>query len=411
MIHLGLLIFLSLAWPIGLLGDAKATLRISKDFPGRLRVFLSGTGKATQETEKFLSILGRDLNYSGYFNVSVKNFVSPDRMSTLKLEAKGYDLLCFIEKQPEKIRLVAQETVGWEMLFESSYSGQELSSQLSHQVADDLVLALIGRPGIAQSQICLVALDNNNKEQIFIVDYDGENLTPVTRTPDKKLFPRWLPGKIGLFFLSVRVNRIEAARLIFPTREIQVLPLSFLAGALLPNPRYPEILGVLSHEGNPEIYRIDWPSLASQRLTFSRFIDTSPTFSPDGEQVIFVSDRTGQPRLYLMTRTGSQLRPLKEIDFDCYSPDWSPDGTTLCFTAIRGGEKNLAIYDFSERKIRWLPTVGEVSHPSWAPNSRHLVYACAQGGKSQLFVLDVVSGEIRRLISSESQPHSPSWSR
>ena len=65
-----------------------------------------------------------------------------------------------------------------------------------------------------------------------------------------------------------------------------------------------------NRDGNPEIY---WMSLASPkpvRLTDDPAYDTSPRISRDGRRVLFVSDRSGQFALYAMNLDGSQVLPI-----------------------------------------------------------------------------------------------------
>src|SRR5687768_15385857 len=57
-------------------------------------------------------------------------------------------------------------------------------------------------------------------------------------------------------------------------------------------------------------------------------IDGQPVFSPDGERILFVSDRSGNENLWIMSADGSNLTALTKErgDLDFESPEWSPDG-------------------------------------------------------------------------------------
>src|SRR6185437_12570991 len=67
----------------------------------------------------------------------------------------------------------------------------------------------------------------------------------------------------------------------------------------------------------------------------------SPNWSPDGKQIVFVSDRSGRPNLYAIDAGGSNLRRLTSSAGDD-SPRWSHDGQHIVFVSRRDG--NAEIY-------------------------------------------------------------------
>ena len=52
--------------------------------------------------------------------------------------------------------------------------------------------------------------------------------------------------------------------------------------------------------------------------------DTSPTWSPDGARIAFVTGRDGNDEIYIMNADGSGLRNLTQHPADDWSPAWSP---------------------------------------------------------------------------------------
>ncbi len=61
----------------------------------------------------------------------------------------------------------------------------------------------------------------------------------------------------------------------------------------------------LQQDGNSNIYTMDLRSRTTTRLTSTAAIDTSPSYSPDGNRVAFESDRGGPPQIYVMGADGS----------------------------------------------------------------------------------------------------------
>src|SRR5699024_8522868 len=59
----------------------------------------------------------------------------------------------------------------------------------------------------------------------------------------------------------------------------------------------------------------------------------SPRFSPDGEQMVFVSDRSGSNQLWLINTSGGEAEQLTTFKNGVFSPHWSPDGSKIIFMA------------------------------------------------------------------------------
>nr|MBF0684562.1 PD40 domain-containing protein [Pseudomonas sp.] len=60
--------------------------------------------------------------------------------------------------------------------------------------------------------------------------------------------------------------------------------------------------------------------------------DTAPRWSPDGEQLAFISDRLGNNQIFIISRRGGEARQLGQLDGAALSCEWSPDGKRLALT-------------------------------------------------------------------------------
>ena len=88
---------------------------------------------------------------------------------------------------------------------------------------------------------------------------------------------------------------------------------------------------------------MDLRSQPTTRLTNSTAIDTSPSYSPDGSQIVFDSDRGGAQQIYVMD--ARRLRPAAHLASATgrYStPVWSPRGDLIAFTKQTGGSSRSA---------------------------------------------------------------------
>jgi TolB protein len=63
---------------------------------------------------------------------------------------------------------------------------------ISHKFSDEVMYRLTGQKGIFLTKIAFVS-DRSGKKEIYLMDYDGHNLTPVTNHRSITLSPAWSP--------------------------------------------------------------------------------------------------------------------------------------------------------------------------------------------------------------------------
>jgi len=82
---------------------------------------------------------------------------------------------------------------------------------------------------------------------------------------------------------------------------------------------------------------LDDSEAVPMKLVDSTQIESSPSFSPDGARMVFVSDRMGDD-LWVAASDGSNERRLTRLR-GCGSPKWSPDGRSIVFDRLVGPER------------------------------------------------------------------------
>src|SRR5437867_4046550 len=71
---------------------------------------------------------------------------------------------------------------------------------------------------------------------------------------------------------------------------------------------------------------------------------TLPAFSPDGKQIVFVSNLSGSPQIWSVATEGGWPTQLTAPDDPVGGVRWSPDGKWLAFTGAPGGGMNVQVY-------------------------------------------------------------------
>jgi TolB protein len=167
----------------------------------------------------------------------------------------------------------------------------------------------------------------------------------------------------------------------------------------------------LENGGNSDIYVMDLRTRSSTRLTTDPAIDTSPSFSPDGRQITFESDRGGSQQIYVMNADGSNQHRISFGGGRNGTPVWSPRGDMIAFTKQDGGAFHVGVMHPDGSGERMVSNGWEDEGPTWAPNGRVLMFSrTLQGGRgSQIWSVDVTGRNERRVLTP-GDASDPAWS-
>ena len=310
------------------------------------------------------------------------------------------------------------DTVNEKFLLGKRYfiSERKLIRKVVHRYADELVLLLTGKRGVAETQIAFLSRQNKGTE-IYVVDFDGENLKQVTNDKTLNLTPTWSPNGRWLAYTSYAGNNPDLVMIDNfgekPKRTL--LYLSGLNSAPSWSPVDNRLTLVLSKDDNSEIYTLS-NNRTLRRLTRHFNIDTSPTWSPDGKNIAFTSDRSGRgaPQIYIMDAHDGDKAGVQRISFDSSyndDPAWSPDGDKIAYTSRVGKRFQIKIYDLTKKSSVVL-TNGRGNHeqPTWSPDGRFIAYRHKVGSNMSTYIQRLDSNKTRQLSVGNNSGASPSWS-
>lgn len=143
------------------------------------------------------------------------------------------------------------------------------------------------------------------------------------------------------------------------------------------------------------------------RLGFSGI--NNPSFSPDGQRVVFTGFVGGWSDLYIVDRDGQNLRRLTNDAYADLLPTWSPDGHRIAFTTDRGpdtdfqmlrfGNMRIAVYDLEGDSITVLNRMdeGKNVNPVWAPDGQSLAFVSSRSGINNIYLYDFAARDVYQL--------------
>jgi TolB protein len=286
--------------------------------------------------------------------------------------------------------------------------------KVAHEYATDILQKLGGGPGIAGSRIYFVSNRTGNKE-IWAMDYDGANPTPVTQyksisiNPDISAdgsliaFTTFVRGNPAIFLHSLETNR----RLTFYN---QVASLNATPSF---SPDGKQLAFASSVSGRPQIYIANIDGSNLRRISNSLLVDMEPKFNPrTGAQLAFIRGGAGPPQIYLMDTDGANVQRLVSGGGDAVNPAWSPDGQRLAFAWTRGfepGNYNIFIIEVATHTLTQLTFgAGKNEHPSWSPDGRHIVFSSDRTGGQQIWTM-LADGTNLKQLTHQGRNESPVW--
>ena len=220
--------------------------------------------------------------------------------------------------------------------------------------------------------------------EIYVMDADGGNPQNLTNDPHHDYSPSWSPDGKRIVFGSERDRGKD-------------------------NPH------------NTEIYVMDAGGKNQRNLTNNRTEDMYPAWSPDGERIAFSARREGHVvhnldityEIYVMDADGQNEQRLTKNRNNDWSPSWSPNGEQIAFASDRKGNwENYEIYvmdaDGSNQQ-KLTNHRGYDWFPSWSPDGERIAFMSERDENTEIYVMDADGGNQQNLTNNPHDDSSPAW--
>ncbi len=265
-----------------------------------------------------------------------------------------------------------------------------------HVMSDEIERIITGTRGIAASRIAYV-----QGSHLRVIDSDGA-YDRIVPTSGSALSPSWHPNGESIVYADFNASGTQVAEV--NLRSGMIRPLAATRRGLNITPVYgpggkdvvyasggdvPADLVVAGTDGGP-----------ARPLGKGGFENTSPSYSPDGMRLAFVSPRPLTPQIYAMNADGTKVKLLtpfaKGKRSYRTSPDWSPSGDAVAYEQ-QNGDFQVWMIALKSGKMTRLTSVAENEDPSWAPDGRHMAITSTRGGTREIWVLDTKTARFRQV--------------
>jgi TolB protein len=290
--------------------------------------------------------------------------------------------------------------------------------QLALKVADAALVGLGRRwqlkPLFADTKVAFVSRFTGYAE-IYVTNLARSKTLRLTNYRNTSIGPRWSADGSRVFFISsFRSNWPE----IFSTNGMgeAAKVITNVRGALGAASSGPDgrIAFASSNKGTMDIFVAGPQGQAPVRVIKApsmEWVNTDPSWSPDGERFALTAGPTGRPGVYLASSAGGALRAVSTGHSYSTEPRWNPVVPNQLVFTYQEGRLRLGVIDIAAGTVTSIetPSPSPLAHASWCADGRHLV--ATQG--NWLAIVDSVTGKVTRLTPSTlgdcSQPDC--WTR
>lgn len=311
-----------------------------------------------------------------------------------------------------------------------------------------------------KNKIIIIPSSGGGEERVVGEAWDGLDWSPDGRY--LAICDSEGPGKpTGIYKLSLASKRIDPVSKPSPNENL-----------FDSNPRFsPDGQSIAftrwTSGANSDIFEINLTTGVLRQLTNDRARISSVQWSPSGEEILFVSNRTGNYRIWRVSTSGGAPAPidgpLGEVEHfsvfrteanenllaytqqfndtnilvrnitgnagksdsspgeaPCainstradHSPQFSPDGSRILFISARSGFNELWLTDANCQNATQLTTFKDstMGSPRWSPDGKQIVFDRLNNEQTDVYVYDLASTETRLLTNNQSPDFLPAWS-
>jgi TolB protein len=146
-------------------------------------------------------------------------------------------------------------------------------------------------------------------------------------------------------------------------------------------------------------------------LTNGAELVLTPRFSPNSQEITYLSYHNNRPRVYLLDIETGQQEVVGDFPGMTFAPRFSPDGQKIIMSLQRGGNSNIYTMDLRSRKVTRLTNTAAIdTAPSYSPDGSQITFESDRGGSQQIYVMNADGTNQHRISFGTGRYATPVWS-
>ncbi|MDR3204664.1 MAG: hypothetical protein LBV23_07960 [Deltaproteobacteria bacterium] len=374
---------------------------------------LKSGGKVDQNAQTLPARLGKNLDMTGFFQIlDPRASLEADPMGGL-IESSPFNYAPWAQigasfvvkggltisgsKLTMELRLF-DVSVGEQRLAKRYNGPLKEAKRMIARFTNDILLAVTGEAGVFGSKIIFVMGEKVNKS-ISMTELgldEAEGIFSSKKGPATQ--PTLGPGnKAAWAYRNGRKWELMSGGSVVHSGETVFSP------AFMPNG---SLVAGLSGRVSTHLYVFSGRS--AKQLTNGASIELSPTFSPDGSRMAYVSNQGGAPGVYVTSSSGGVGARISPGGTST-DPSWSPKGDKIVF--VHRQRDICVVNPDGSGLVQLTGGQGRNLDPSFSPDGRMIVFSSDRGGRTQLYIMSANGDRQQPLIPEVSGSQSqPSWS-
>ena len=316
----------------------------------------------------------------------------------------------------------------WDMLDKRVVGAQyfilseNMLSRISNIISDFIYIHTSGEPvGMFDSKIMYVSevgKATDRKKTIRTMDFNGNDNKKITGGDSIIISPTFSKmNKDEIYYLEYKNKKANFFKENIVTGQKNIIRVGngiIFSPSFNPKNNNQLVLSI-ANEGGTNLYLLDMLAGKYFKITNNKFINTSAHFSPEGNKIVYVSDKTGVRKLYVYDVDTRKSERITKSAGAYDRPVWSPDGRLIAFIKTEGNKFKLGLMTPDGGSERYITESYLIEGLKWSPNSRYIMFSKQKtpyGTTSipKLYIIDILTNEEIMLNTPDGEGAvDPDW--